>query len=93
MSRISTERASQIAIGVQLLVLIRTLAEYFRLKHFGPHPMTLAIAEPYITGALIAAVCTAVCVGLYFFRKFAPAIAVAILMIAILLAYKLAVLG
>ena len=83
MTRISTERAAQVAVGVQFLGLIRTLAEYFRLKHFGAQPMTLVIAEPYILGALIAAVCTAISVGLYLFRRFTAAIVVAGLMIAI----------
>jgi len=93
MPRISVERVAQLAIGVQFLVLVRTLAEYFRLKHFGSHPLTLAMVEPYILGALIACVFTAISVGLYFFRRFTAAIFVAALMIAILLAYKISLFG
>lgn len=92
MRQIPTERAAQIAIGVQFLVLIRTLAEYFRLKRFGPQPLTLVVAEPYILGALMASLCTAISVGLYFFRRFRAVILVAALMIAILLAYKISLL-
>lgn len=93
MTRISTERAAQLAIGVEFLALVRTLAEYFRLKHFGAHPLTLAIAEPYILGALIASVCTGISVGLYFFRKFDAVMIAAVATIVILLFYKILLVG
>ena len=92
MKRISAERVAQIGIGVQFLALIRTLCEYFRLKHFGPQPMTLTLAEPYITGALIAAAGAAISVGFYFFRKYRVATFVAAATVLLLLLYKVIVL-
>jgi hypothetical protein len=92
MKRISAERVAQTGIAVQFLALIRTLFEYFRLKHFGAQPMTLALAEPYISGALIAAVGTAISVGFYFFSNYNVASFVAAATVLLLLAGKLAVL-
>jgi len=91
-TKISAQRTAQIGIGIQFLALIRTLSEYFRLKHFGREQMTLVVAEPYITGALIAAVCTAISVALFFFRKYRLATVVAAATILVLLLYKLAAL-
>lgn len=87
--KISGERVAQIGIGVQFLALIRTLGEYFRLKHFAGHPLTIAMVEPYITGALVASVCAAVSVTLYFFGKYKAAVVTSCAAVAILLALKL----
>jgi hypothetical protein len=92
MKRISAGRVAQIGIGVQFLALIRTLSEYFRLKHFGAQPITVAAAEPYITGALMAAVGAAISVGFYFFRKYKVAVLVAAATVLLLLLYKVAAL-
>ena len=87
------ERAAKIGIAIQFLALIRILTEYFRLKHFNPAALTLAGFEPYITGALIAAVLAAAAVALFFWRKFWQATAVAGATVVILLIYKLLVMG
>ena len=89
MKKISAERLAQIGIGVEFLALIRTLSEYFRLKRFGTQRMTVEMAEPYIVGALIAAVYTAISVGLYFYRHYKAVAIVAAATVAMLLAYKL----
>jgi hypothetical protein len=87
------ERIAKLGIAVQFLALIRTLGEYFRLKHaYGP-ALSLAAIEPYITGSLIAAICTAIAVGLYFFAQYRIAIFVSAATVIILLIYKISVFG
>jgi|GEM_PF-1316805 len=84
-----TELAAKVGIGIQLLILIRSLGEYFRLKHFGGHPLTVQEVEPFITGCLIAAVCTAVSVMLFFWRKHTISTVVSLATIVILLIFKI----
>lgn len=84
---------ARIGITVQFLALVRTLAEYFRLKHVRLGHFTLSSGEPYVTGALIAAVLCWLAVTLYFFHRYRAATAVAAATVVILLAYKLIVVG
>ena len=87
------ERIAKVGIAVQFLALIRTLSEYFRLKHtYGP-ALSLAAIEPYITGSLIAAICTAIAVGLYFLARYRTAIFVSVATVLALLIYKISVFG
>ena len=69
MSFWTRERFAQVGIGVQFLALIRTLAEVFRIKAFAPERYSLPAVEPFVTGALIAAVLAAVSLGLYFWGR------------------------
>lgn len=85
----STERMAKIAIGVQLLILIRLPAEIFRLKYLHGSAFTLAAAEPFISGELITAVCAALAIALYFWNKRQGTIWVAALNVAVLVAYKI----
>src|SRR6266849_1356347 len=87
------ERIAKLGIAVQFLALIRTLSEYFRLKHaYGP-ALSVAAIDPYIKGSLIAALCTAVAVGFYFFAKYRAAVLVSGATVIILLIYKIWVFG
>jgi hypothetical protein len=87
------ERFAKLGIAVQFLALIRTLSEYFRLKHsYGP-ALSLATIDPYITGGLIAAACTAIAVGLYFSTRYRSAILVSVATVLALLIYKISVFG
>jgi len=87
------ERIAKLGIAVQFLALIRTLSEYFRLKHsYGP-ALSLAAIEPYITGSLIAATCTAIAVGFYFLSRNRTAILVSVATVVALLIYKISVFG
>jgi len=87
------ERTAKLGIAVQFLALIRTLSEYFRLKHsYGP-ALSAAAIEPYITGGLIAAICTASAVGLYFFSRYRTAILVSVATVVALLIYKISIFG
>ena len=86
--RLPPRTAAQIAIGVQFAALLRTLAEFFRLKHVFGAALTLAQVEPFVLGALVTSVCALVAVLLYFGEKFWLTVAVAAANVAILLALK-----
>ena len=88
MSPATTQRLAKAGITIQFLALIRTLAEYFRLKHVLGPSFTVAAAEPYVTGALLAAAGTWLGVTFYFFGKHAWSAAIAAGTVVLLLAYK-----
>jgi hypothetical protein len=87
------ERWSQIGISIQFLIVVRTLGEIFRLRHVQGPSFSTAIAMPYVGGALIAVCCCWAGVILYFFRRYALSAWTALATIAVLLAYKIAVIG
>jgi hypothetical protein len=93
MTRPSPQRLAQLGIGVQFLAIIRTLGEFFRLRHVHGAQTTLAIIAPFVTGALIAAVGTAISVLCYFLDAYRAAARATALTIAALLAYKFIVIG
>jgi len=85
------ERIAQIGIGVLLLVLVRSLGEYFRLKHFYGQSLALARFEPYIGGCLITALCTGVGFALYVARRYKSTIILCACAVAGLVIYKIVV--
>lgn len=87
------ERWAQIGITVQFLIVVRTLGEFFRLKHILGANFSVAFAAPYVGGALIAACFCCVGVTLYFFRRYTLSACVALAAVIILLVYKIAVIG
>ena len=87
------ERWAQIGITAQFLIVVRTLAEFFRLWHVQGPSFSAAVAAPYIGGALIAACFCWAGVTLYFFRRYTLSIWTALTAVVILLAYKIAVIG
>jgi hypothetical protein len=80
---------AKLAIGIQLLILIRLPAEVFRLKYIHRNSLVLAAVEPFMRGELITAVCTSAAVALYFWNKPQGAIWIAAANVLILIAYKL----
>lgn len=62
-------RLAGVAITVQFPALIRTLAEYFRLKYVEGSAFSPVAAEPYVTGALLAALCAWISVTCYLFGR------------------------
>ena len=52
---LSASRVSSLAIVALWLALIRTLAEYYRLRYIAGAAVTLDQITPYITGALMSA--------------------------------------
>ena len=80
-------------ITVQFLILVRTLGEFFRLRHVHGTSFSAAVAAPYISGALIAACFCWAGVTLYFFRRYTLSVWVALTTVVILLVYKIVVIG
>ena len=87
------ERGAQLGIGVQFLALVRILSEYFRLKHVNGAQLSPAIIEPLVRGALLDSVLCFAAVLLFFFKRYRSAVALSGLTVAILLIYKLILIG
>ena len=92
-SPVTRERWAQIAITVQFLIVVRTLGEFFRLRHVLGANFSTAIAAPYVGGALIAACSCWAGVTLYFFRRYTLSAWIAVATVVILLVYKVTVIG
>ena len=84
--RVSAERAAQIGVVLLLLALVRSVAEYDRLRFVLGGRRALPVFEPFIHGVLVAAVGTFVAILLYFLRSFrSSAVAAAATLLALLL--------
>ena len=92
-SPVTRERWAQIGITVQFLIVVRTLGEFFRLRHVLGTSFSAAVAVPYVGGALIAACFCWAGVTLYFFRRYILSVWIALAAVVILLVYKIAVIG
>ncbi len=68
---------AQVSIGVLLLVIIRSLGEYFRLQYLHGDALVIGQVTPYVAGALFAAVALAVTVTSYFAGLYRISIALA----------------
>jgi hypothetical protein len=79
-------------ITAQFLIVVRTLGEFFRLRHVQGTSFSAAVAAPYIGGALIAACFCWAGVTLYFFR-YTLSVWTALAAVVILLMYKIALIG
>jgi hypothetical protein len=90
---VTRERWAQIGITVQFLIVVRTLGEFFRLRHVLGTSFSAAVAAPYVGGALIAACFCWTGVTLYFFRRYTLSVWIALAAVVILLVYKIAVIG
>jgi hypothetical protein len=93
MLRLTRERWAQVGITIQFLALVRTLAEFFRLKYVLGIEFTVAVGEQFVVGALIAAVSCWIAVTLLFLGRHTSVICVSIATIVILLVYKIAAIG
>lgn len=87
------ERWAQLGITVQFLIVVRTLGEFFRLRHAAGTSFSAAVAAPYVGGALIAVCFCWIGVTLYFFRRYTVSVWTALTAVAVLLTYKIAVIG
>lgn len=90
MTRWPTERVAKIAIGVQLLILIRLPLECLRLRYVHGGVLIWPTIAPFIHGELTTAILTALAVMLYFAGRQALTILTAALNVAVLVVYKLA---
>jgi len=87
------ERWAQLGITIQFLIVVRTLGEFFRLRHGQATSFSAAHAAPYIGGALIAACFCWASVTFYFFRRYTLSVCTTLAAVTVLLAYKIAAIG
>ena len=80
-------------ITIEFLIVIRTLGEFFRLRHVKAANFSIAVATPYVGGALIAACCCWLAVTFYFLRRYTLSASIALMTVPILVVYKIALLG
>ena len=52
---VTKERWAQLGITIEFLIVVRTLGEFFRLRHVHGTNFSTAVAALYVGGALIAA--------------------------------------
>jgi hypothetical protein len=93
MARISARRLSELAITGLFLALIRTLAEYYRLRYVRGTALALAEVAPYITGGLMAALGVWAAVVAYFIGRYRVATGIVVVVVAVMLVYKVMVIG
>jgi hypothetical protein len=93
MARISARRLSELAITGLFLALIRTLAEYYRLRYVRGTALALAEVAPYITGGLMAALGAWAAVVAYFIGRYRVATGIVVAVVAGMIVYKVMVIG
>ena len=87
------ERWAQIGITIEFLIVVRTLGEFFRLKHALGTNFSTAVAALYVGGALIAACSCWTGVTFYFFRRYLLSASITLGTAPVLLVYKIAATG
>src|SRR3974390_91273 len=92
-SRVTKERWAQIGITTEFLIIVRTLGEFFRLRHVHATNFSTTVAALYVGGALIAACSCWAGVTVYFFRRYALAAGITLATVPVLFVYKIAVIG
>ena len=93
MIRPSKPRLAQVCIGILLLVIVRSLGEYFRVQYLHGDAVAIVQINPYIAGALFATVALALTVLCYFASLFRTSIAVTAATLILLFAYKVVIVG
>lgn len=78
---------------MQLAILIRTLGEFYRLRHYYGTLQAFVRYEPYIGGLLIDTVLCLATVIFLFWRKPRAAALIAAATIIVLLIYKIVAIG
>jgi hypothetical protein len=87
------QRLAQVSVGVLLLMIVRSLGEYFRLQWLHGDALVIGQVTPYVAGALLAAVALALTVSCYFAGFYRVSIAIAAATVVLLFLYKVTVLG
>ena len=91
--RVTKEGWAQIGITTEFLIVVRTLGEFFRLRHVQGMNFSTAVAALYIGGALIAACSCWAGVTVYFFRRYTLSAWITLATVPVLLVYKIAATG
>ena len=82
-------RWAKLGITIQFLALVRCLGEVYRLRWLRGDALGLADVQPFIAGALVAAVLCWAAVTLFFFARYRATLAVAALTVAALVVLKI----
>jgi hypothetical protein len=90
---VTRERWAQIGITTEFFIVVRTLSEFFRLRHVHGTNFSTAVAALYVGGALIAACSCWAGVTFYFFRRYMLSAWITLATVPVLLVYKIAVIG
>ena len=93
MVRVSRERAAQIAITIQFMALVRTAAEFFRLRVTQGTAFTVDMAAPFVVGTLIAALGAWAATTCYFIGRYRTVSVVVAGTIVVMLLYKFVVMA
>jgi hypothetical protein len=78
---------------VLLLVVVRSLSEFFRLHYVHGEALLIGQVAPYIAGALLAAVALVMTVICYFASLYRTSMAITATSLILLLVYKVVVVG
>ena len=92
-SRMAKERWAQIGITTEFLIVVRTLGEFFRLRHVHVTNFSTVVAALYVGGALIVAYSCWAGVTFYFFRRYTVSAWMTLATVPVLLVYKIGVIG
>lgn len=87
------ERWAQIGITTEFVVVVRTLGEFFRLRHVQGPNFSIAVGALYVGGALIAACSCWAGVMLYFCRRYTLCAWITAGTLPVLLVYKVKLIG
>jgi hypothetical protein len=90
---VTKERWAQIGITTEFLIIVRTLSEFFRLRHVHGPNFSTEVAALYVGGALIAACSCWAGVTFYFFRRHMLSAWITLATVPALLVYKIAMIG
>lgn len=88
----NARRWASVGITIQFMALVRCLGEVYRLRWLRGSALALADVQPFIAGALVAAVLGWAAVTLFFFARYRASVAVAALTVAALIALKVVLL-
>ena len=91
--RVTKEHWARIGITIEFLIVVRTLGEFFRLRHVDGTNFSTAVAALYVGGALIATCSCWAGVSFYFFRRYALSAWITLATIPVLVVYKIVVIG
>ena len=91
MTRPSEPRLAQVSIGVLLIVVIRSLGEFFRLQYLHGEALLIGQVTPYVAGALFGAVALALTVICYFASLYRTSMAITATALVLLFVYKVVV--
>ena len=93
MRRLTIKQVAEIVLGILLLIVIRSLGEYFRLRYTLGDALTFAHVTPYIAGALLAAVSLGISALCYWASLYRVSIGIAAATVVGLFVYKVGVIG